>query len=696
MRSKFLVLSSLFLLLASCTPTYIVTFSGSTGGSVSNMGGEYDEGTTVSVSAQPETGYEFIGWSDGSSQNPRTISVSQNLNLTALFSKQQFSVSVNTEGEGTVATSGATGQGSFEYGSSARFEAVPAAGWVFDSWSGNASGTSNPLNISVDGPLTITATFKRQKFDLSVTVQGEGTVTEQVIVQPGQYDYESVVKLTASPAEGWEFVNWSGDIGSTENPVTVTVNTAKNITANFNELEVVSMEILNPIDTLVISRKHKFQVEGTYSNGEKVDLTNLVELEPVSDTVNALGGNEFTVIKSGNTSISIRYDGLELTYTFFAQYFEEIQPHPYLTSPAENSVITVPVVIITYLPLTEGLFINQDTYPIRDYGNQIYNDLSIREVQNWVLANDIKTKYSVEEGSKFRGYNNPQANPYVGIKVVKQFNFYEIPKKPNPYQTVLEDGEEGWYPDYEAIFELIDMKSLVNESGVKEIWFNSKSLGIPESNMSSPVTGDISNSYKEEDLPIYNKTYIVYGNFIHLWYAENIHNRGHQIEAQLTYIDRKTNGNDKFFWQTFVGYPQGDPQPYHKGGRVGSTHYTPNSTRDYDYNNSDPILSDIQDWRPDNQGEKTLVNNQTWKFPRYLPVSLPEFDKMSKYKDLTRFNDVGGDDQGGWLIYWNQSIPGYQNNIPYEKDGVEYTLTNWWDLIYNWDEAVTQGKTLWE
>ena len=233
MGSKILVLSLLFLLLASCTPTYIVTFSGSTGGSVSNIGGEYDEGTTVSVSAQPETGYEFVGWSDESSQNPRTITVSQNLNLTALFSRQQFSVSVNTQGEGTVATSGATGQGSFEYGSSARFEAVPAAGWYFDSWSGNASGTSNPLNISVDGPLTITATFKRQKFDLSVTVQGKGTVTEQVIVQPGQYDYETQVKLTATAEEGWAFAGWSGDVASTENPVTVNITEAKEVTATF-------------------------------------------------------------------------------------------------------------------------------------------------------------------------------------------------------------------------------------------------------------------------------------------------------------------------------------------------------------------------------------------------------------------------------------------------------------------------------
>jgi hypothetical protein len=25
-----------------------------------------------------------------------------------------------------------------------------------------------------------------------------------------------------------------------------------------------------------------------------------------------------------------------------------------------------------------------------------------------------------------------------------------------------------------------------------------------------------------------------------------------------------------------------------------------------------------------------------------------------------------------------------------------YKLTNWWDLFYNWDEAITENKTLWE
>ena len=234
MKKVALGLSLILVFILSCKPTYIVTFSGSTGGTVSDIGGEFDEGTVISVTAQPGTGYEFTGWSDGSNQNPRTITVSENLNITALFSKQQFSVSVNTQGEGTVSTSGATGQGSFEYGSSARFEAVPASGWEFDSWSGDASGTSNPLNISIDGPLTITATFKRQKFDLSITVEGDGTVTEEVVVQPGQYDYETQVKLTAVPETGWEFVNWTEDISTSDNPITISVNTAKNITANFS------------------------------------------------------------------------------------------------------------------------------------------------------------------------------------------------------------------------------------------------------------------------------------------------------------------------------------------------------------------------------------------------------------------------------------------------------------------------------
>jgi ribosomal protein S9 len=703
---------SLLLLLASCTPTYIVTFNGSIGGSVSEVGGEYDEGTIISVDAQPDNGYEFQGWSDGSIQNPRTITVSQNLNLTALFSKQQFSVSVNTQGEGTVATSGATGQGSFEYGSSARFEAVPAAGWEFDSWSGDASGSSNPLNISVDGPLTITATFKRQKFDLTVTVEGEGTVTEQVIVHPGQYDYEAQVKLTAVPNEGWEFVNWSGDIGSTENPVNVTVSRAKNVTANFKELEIVSIEILNPIDSLVISRVHKYQVEGTYSNGNKVDLSDGVALlttelailndDSLESILTPLDNNQFTGRKSGSVFLTIQFNNIQTTTEFVVLPFEFVDVPEQLKVNANNELI-IPVIILSYLPTVDG--VNLDLKRAPDGYWNLYNS-SLEQSKDKILNESIVSRRYWEEGSKFRGFQNSSSESYIGIEVVSYINIYEMDFNP------IGDGS-GKKIDYFSLFEKLNLREIIEGKGVKEIWFNHYPLydspvvsnhpelygnrndfwGLDESNMSSPTTGDISNSSRENDLPIYNSTYVVYAFNQRNGFGNHIHCRGHQIEAQLSFIE---NGviypsgpiaESSLFLGEFVGITNNNGGWLFQPGKVGRVHNPPNTYDDeqYGYSIDRVFSSNILNWKP-NGGETSFINHTLWNSIEYGD-------------DFYFYNYIGGQpntSETNWLLFWFQSIPGYQNNIPYEKDGVEYTLTNWWDLIYNWDEAVTQGKTLWE
>lgn len=160
---KLFTLITFFLLLIACTKSYIVTFDASDGGSVSNMGGEYDEGMIVSVSAIPDTGYEFLEWSDGSSENPRKIVVSEHLSLTALFGLKELSVSINIEGEGTVSISGDSGQGTFEYGSTATFEAVPADGWEFVSWSGDVESTENLIEIYVNEPKELNVLFSENK-----------------------------------------------------------------------------------------------------------------------------------------------------------------------------------------------------------------------------------------------------------------------------------------------------------------------------------------------------------------------------------------------------------------------------------------------------------------------------------------------------------------------------------------------------
>ena len=150
-----------FLILASCTPTYIVTFSAGNGGSVSTVGGEFDEGTVVTVSANPAAEYEFVSWSDGSTQNPRTITVSETLNLTATFVKKQYDVTTNIIGKGTIKEEVLVQGGKYNSGTQLRLTAIPQEGWVFTSWSGAVNSEDNPIVVDVNAAKDIRVTFDK-------------------------------------------------------------------------------------------------------------------------------------------------------------------------------------------------------------------------------------------------------------------------------------------------------------------------------------------------------------------------------------------------------------------------------------------------------------------------------------------------------------------------------------------------------
>lgn len=71
------------------TPSYTVSLSVSPTGSGTVSGsGSYSSGTSVVISATAGTGYEFVKWSDDSTTNPRTLVVSANVSLTAIFQEQ--------------------------------------------------------------------------------------------------------------------------------------------------------------------------------------------------------------------------------------------------------------------------------------------------------------------------------------------------------------------------------------------------------------------------------------------------------------------------------------------------------------------------------------------------------------------------------------------------------------------------------
>ncbi len=366
---------------------------------------------------------------------------------------------------------------------------------------------------------------------------------------------------------------------------------------------------------------------------------------------------------------------------------------PALSTPAQGSKKQINVVVINYVPTNDkGITVNQNTFPFVG-DNGVDPNLTVEEYNKWVLSQNIRTKVGIEEGSRFRGYKNNN-DPYIGINVLKYINVYEMPKIVREMSDNLFaiDSTEGYYPDYFKLFESIGLESLVNEHDVKEVWFNRKSLALPESNMSSPSSGDISNAYygnaqygfinaiQQDDLPIYDKTFVVYSHWMHNSYEAILHVRGHQIERQLEVLD----GSD-FLFGKFKGFSVG---PYGRERGCGTVHYPVNATSDYQYNNDHHVLSDIEDWEPDGSGERTLVNNSNWVREINVPYNLP----TSYYKSETSRDVIGNDPQGGWMIYWFQSIPGEGNNLQYNG----LNLKNWWDTIYDWDYHYTQSKKLLE
>ena len=84
---------------------YSLTVSAGTGGSVSTSGGTYDDGSSVSITATPNDGYEFTGW-NGSNSTNSTISVTINSNtaIEALFTEIPAQASTETASTETTST----------------------------------------------------------------------------------------------------------------------------------------------------------------------------------------------------------------------------------------------------------------------------------------------------------------------------------------------------------------------------------------------------------------------------------------------------------------------------------------------------------------------------------------------------------------------------------------------------------------
>ena len=110
----------------------------------------------------------------------------------------------------------------------------------------------------------------------------------------------------------------------------------------------------------------------------------------------------------------------------------------------------------------------------------------------------------------------------------------------------------------------------------------------------------------------------------------------------------------KLFSNKFVGWGLDGSRPK---GRSGDTHHPPNALDAYQYNQTIPFDSDINDWKPDG-GTKSSYSNSV---PLGVKYNTPLINQY-----LIPSLDYNKDGQYTWLVYWFQTIPGLNNNIDYK------------------------------
>jgi hypothetical protein len=128
----------------------------------------------------------------------------------------------------------------------------------------------------------------------------------------------------------------------------------------------------------------------------------------------------------------------------------------------------------------------------------------------------------------------------------------------------------------------------------------------------------------------------------------------------------------------------------------GFTHTPPNTLKQYDYwNVVDTKSSNIMGWTPDG-GTTTSVNANTWgritySYEKSINMSSPNTFATG---DVSYINNL----EYKWHIFWWQSLPGFNNGITKVTGTGAFTKTmtvsNWWDIFYNWDDAIKLKKRL--
>ena len=182
----------------------------------------YDYLSELELSITPNYGYHFTQWIDGNTDNPRTITITQDTTFTAEFAPNQYTLTTTAADAERGTTQGDT---IADYLTEIQVSAIANYGYHFTQWSdGN---TDNPRTISLTKDINVVALFDKNQYTITTSCNAEqGNVSK-----PRTAKYLDEVTISATANLGYHFKQWND--GNTDNPRTFTLTQDTTFAAEF-------------------------------------------------------------------------------------------------------------------------------------------------------------------------------------------------------------------------------------------------------------------------------------------------------------------------------------------------------------------------------------------------------------------------------------------------------------------------------
>ena len=166
-------------------------------------------GTELTVTAIPAEGYELteLTANDKNILDTKKVVVNEDLIIKAIFSQKTFKVSLTKHGNGTIRAIGADDLDAVPYGTELTIEATPATGSTLTALVAGGINIIETKKVTIKKETTIEAVFTTQSFAVTLTKEGEGTISATGAEDLDAVDYGTELTIVATPAAGYELVS---------------------------------------------------------------------------------------------------------------------------------------------------------------------------------------------------------------------------------------------------------------------------------------------------------------------------------------------------------------------------------------------------------------------------------------------------------------------------------------------------------